>query len=506
MASSSLQALPSPHHSPPAAMNAPKGSKPRTRPVVKPMLKKLHSHSHSLSRSISLSLSDRESLDLDRGWDDQPSPRLASLDPLDSHHHHHFHHHGNAAPRSPRDMIFPLVLPDHPTPISGAPLSATSLKFPRHARSASGASHASVATSVASACRNGGSFVHPFQQTPQTSTPPLSYSRVSLDTGSAGGFRDYSPTITEHDDDDDQPDTLDQDPDRCTRAPPSNPAIVASGRASIRPTPSLIHQSQSQQQRRRIPSLAASSVSDGTHPLRITASCSNSDSAKRLATDSFGQSRSELQLSTQASVADSLLSSTIPLTPSATAAAANTTTTTASSSATHMSPLRSSLDMGSFHLRTRSDIDTLSRQQHVREARRKFEARERAKEEKYAREQDRKRQRAQTKETHKTEREKARHTKGGHASLVSGVASGAAHRSARHEREISMEASGEKTVFSDAGYQHDDAASQEPPRPRADDVEFKSPRRSKTAKHKTMGMWTAFMLWLRTRLLKLRRR
>ncbi|PHH73997.1 hypothetical protein CDD82_5166 [Ophiocordyceps australis] len=496
MASSSLAAM-----NPPAA----KASKPRTRPVVKPMLKKLHSHSHSLSRSISLSLSDRESLDLDRGWDDQPSPRLASLDPLDTnhhhHHHHHFHHHGNVASRSPRDLNFPLVLPDHATSISGAPLSATSLKFPRHARSASGASHASVATSVASACRNGGSFVHPFQQTPQTSTPPLSYSRVSLDTGSTGGFRDYSPTITEHDDDD-QPDPVDQDPDRCIRAPLSNPAIAGSGRASIRPTPSFIHQSQSQHQRRRIPSLAASSVSDGTHPLRITASCSNSDSAKRLATDSFGQSRSELQLSTQASVADSLLSSTVPLTPSATAAAANTTTTTASSSATHMSVMRSSLDMGSFHLRTRSDIDSLSRQQHVREARRKFEARERAKEEKYAREQDRKRQRAQTKETHKTEREKTRHIKG----APSATASGGVHRSARHDREFNMEASGEKTVFRDAGYQQDDTAIQEHSRPRADDVEFKSPRRSKTAKHKTMGMWTAFMLWLRTKLLKLRRR
>ncbi|PHH69482.1 hypothetical protein CDD83_5708 [Cordyceps sp. RAO-2017] len=41
-------------------------TKPRSRKVVKPLLKKLHSHS------------DRESLDLDRDWDDQPAPTTPS--------------------------------------------------------------------------------------------------------------------------------------------------------------------------------------------------------------------------------------------------------------------------------------------------------------------------------------------------------------------------------------------------------------------------------------------
>ncbi|CRK21525.1 hypothetical protein BN1708_013149 [Verticillium longisporum] len=50
-----------------------------------------------------------------------------------------------------------------------------------------------------------GSFVHPFQQTPRTSTPPLSYanSLASLDQPTQQGnnnSRDYSPTITEDED------------------------------------------------------------------------------------------------------------------------------------------------------------------------------------------------------------------------------------------------------------------------------------------------------------------
>ncbi|CRK27152.1 hypothetical protein BN1723_013949, partial [Verticillium longisporum] len=72
---------------------------------------------------------------------------------------------------------------------------------------ARGASHASIATSSGSGPGGyrSGSFVHPFQQTPRTSTPPLSYanSLASLDQPTQQGnnnSRDYSPTITEDED------------------------------------------------------------------------------------------------------------------------------------------------------------------------------------------------------------------------------------------------------------------------------------------------------------------
>ncbi|KAG4221210.1 hypothetical protein PC116_g30313, partial [Phytophthora cactorum] len=63
-----------------------------------------------------------------------------------------------------------------------------------------------------------------------------------------------------------------------------------------------------------------------------------------------------------------------------------------------MSPLRSSFDASGFpRLRAKSDLDTATRAEHLREARRKFELREKAKEEKYAREEIKRRERADNK-------------------------------------------------------------------------------------------------------------
>lgn len=454
--------------------------------VVKPILKKLHSH-HS----------ERGSLDLDRGWDDQPSPRLASLDyghgNYDGDGGGYFAsssaHYGStaAAGRTPRDVSFSLAPADVGGPVAGR---GTRLS---HARSTSGTSHASIATTN-SGGRNGGSFVHPFQQTPQTATAtPLAYAnpRVSLEN---------SPTITEDDGDD---------------ADPYASYHSANSSSAGRPP---LHQAPYLHQGHRRPSLASQrtgSLSDGGQTLRVTASRSHSGSAQRLASASLNQSRTELQLSAAASVVDSPLSTTAPLaatgtTPSSsahgtTSAAGTTGTTTPScaSSAAAMSPLRTSLDTGPFRLRSRSEVDTFSRQEQVREARRKFEAKERAKEEKYAREQSRKRERADHKDAQKQERQQARLRKESHGSLSGGVKPSSLHR---RRTPVPDEATtdrpdDEKRAVSNRG--HDGLADGQT---RAEDVQFRSPRRAKSAKYKTMGVWTSFMLWLRTRLIKLGRR
>ncbi|KAJ6442880.1 MFS general substrate transporter [Purpureocillium lavendulum] len=451
-------------------------TKSRNRTVVKPILKKLQSH-HS----------DRESLDLDRGWDDQPSPRLSSLDfgsgPYDSDGGGYFgpsSQYGTSAGagRSARDVSFSLASGDLSSGVGGRGKYS-------HARSTSGTSHASIATTNSSG-RNGGTFVHPFQQTPQMATAtPLAYTnpRTSFDN---------SPTITEDDGDDVDP----------------YASYHSTTSSASRPT---VYQAVHLQQGQRRPSLASQrtgSASDGAQTLRATANRSHSGSVQRLTSSSVNQSRSELQLSTANSVVDSPLSTTAPLTTSATllsstqggAASTATTVTPAqscSSSASPMSPLRSSLDMGGFRLRSRSEVDTFTRQEHVREARRKFEAKERAKEEKYAREQSRKRERADTKQ----ERGHSRPGRDSHGSLPGGINPAGIHRRRTPKPDPVADEPNEKDVRASRGA---DGVSDS--QPRADSVQFKSPKRSKTAKHKTMGVWTSFVLWLRTRLLKLGRR
>ncbi|KND91377.1 hypothetical protein TOPH_03953 [Tolypocladium ophioglossoides CBS 100239] len=469
-------------------------TKSRSRNAVKPILKKLHSH-HS----------DRGSLDLDRGWDDQPSPRLASLDygygPYDSDGAANVANGGPSAARTPRDVSFSFGPSDLGAAAGGAAPGGGAIAIAggsarakySHARSTSGTSHASIATTT-SGGRNGGSFVHPFQQTPHASTLPLSYSRASLDNPNGIAPRDYSPTITEDGDDLDPYASYHSTASSAARPPVTQAAYLPPHRR-----PSLASQ-------------RTSSVSDGMHTLRASASRSNSGSVQRFASSSLNQSRSELQLSAGTSVVDSPLSTTAPLatsgttlssaqattTTAAVTATATTTTTSSSfsSSINPMSPLRNSLDMG-FRLRSRSEVDTATRQEQVREARRKFEAKERAKEEKYAREQVRKRERADSKEAQKQEREQTRLRKGSHASLASATNSnGCPHR---------RRGTGSKADGADDSNQKGPFSGQAP-QAQADDVQFKSSKRAKTAKHKTVGVWTAFMLWLRTRLLKLGRR
>ncbi|KAG6244124.1 hypothetical protein E4U25_003708 [Claviceps purpurea] len=456
-------------------------AKPRGRNGVKPILKKLHSHSDRGS-----------SLDLDRGWDDQPSPGFAAgsdFGTYDSDGSYHY-----AAPVAG-------YAGGYGGGFAGGAVDGARGKY-SHVRSTSGNSHASsIATSKSG--RNGGTFVHPFQQTPHVSTPPLLYanSRASFENGIATG---YSPTITEHDDDDDD-DSV--DPYASFRSTHST---------STNPRPPLY---QSSYRRPSAISHRTSSLSDGNHQTtRISATRCTSAQARGLGAASVNQSRSEVNSSNLSSLAaDSPLSaSTIPL-----GTAATTLTTTlstlstvqtnvTSSSATPMSPLRNSLDMGVFRLRSRSEVDISTHQEQVLEARRKFEAKERAKEEKYAREQSRKRERAQSKEIHRIEKTQSRLRK---ECTTTDSAADIALSSGNDIREVPSSSWRTEDSLSGAREKVDPGTHGQPASSaRSDDVRYASSKRektiqtAKTAKQKTAGVWTAFVLWLRTRLLKLGRR
>ena len=496
-----------------------KMTKSRARTTVKPILKKLHHSSHS----------EKNSLDLDRGWDDQQSPHLGYVAPDHSYGtsragsiKHHYTGADDAgrlfgssypagaaagtAGRSARDLnacpggagggsLAATTTVSNTTTVStvnsaSATSASTSNHF-SHVRSTSGVSNISTATS-ASGGRNG-SFVHPFQQTPRTSTPPLlSYanSANSVENSHTSTQRDYSPTITEKDDESVDPFTL----------PTANAR-------PIQPTLSHSHANSS-----RRPSLTAtqrtSSLSDVATPLRgVSTTRTNSATVPRgvaySASAAVNQGRlSDCQMGTTSSVTvidDSPIASDPVGHPSPQIAASHP------ASASPMSPLRHSLDMNHFRIRSRSDVDTATRQEHVREARRKFEEKERAKEEKYAREQVRKRERADTREAHRQERGQSR--KGslntiGRAS-TSDIRPQAMRRSTGHGRPAAEKAVPEND-FTSRGY--DDMTTGQSPG-RADEVRFESNKRTRTtAKRKTTGAWTVFMLWFRTRLLKLGRR
>lgn len=461
-----------------------KTSKSRSRTVVKPILKKLHSQDSSL--------------DLDRGWDDQPSPCFPAGTGLGTYE-------GDGIVWAGRDWAFGDGLGmagDTAAATAGAggmagAMSTTAAARAKysHTRSISAASYASsIATSASG--RNGGTFVHPFQQTPQTSTPPLSYtnSRPSFDNN-AITTTGYSPTITEHDDDDDHQrheDDVDPYP-------------------SLNSTSSALRPSYFQQPGHRRPSLASqrtNSLSDVSQPLRIPTTRSDSAQTRLFASASVNHSKSELDSSLPSTfLADSPLSSTVPRASTA-SGLSRLQTNVASSPTAPVSPLRSSFEMSGFRIRSRSEVDTATHQEHVREARRKFDAKERVKNEKYDRELLRKQERAESRVAHRMEKTQGRLRKG---SAGNGSLSGSAMSSGTDLRTLSsrMHLAGfdeahEKTDFAANGY---DTIYPEHTAPqRVDNVQFtSSPKRNKTAKHRTVGLWTAFMLWLRTRLLKLGR-
>lgn len=407
--------------------------KPKTK-VVKPILKKLQSHS------------EKNSLDLDRGWDEQDERfgnynavggattptgstfydtagagrSLKDVSSLDAsgitsssnginigigsggmssggggRRYHHHHHHG------------------------------------QHARSISGTSHASVATSNSGGNSNhhrvGGAFVHPFQQLPGSPTPPLyTNSAASLTVDS----RDYSPTITE-DDDDDAADYMDEQRDSLNMQRPLNPNPNLNLNQNPTPPKSFYSPSQSQPilglHRPSLASHRTSSYSgDGNSsqpPLRINTSRSFLKSATSApapaAITTTNVSATSAPTSHPTSHPISAKSSTTRFANASSTttrsdihidqAAVDSPLISPSTSIAPMSPLRSSFDFdGGFpRLRAKSDLDTATRAEGLRAARRKFELKEKAKEEKYAREEIKRRERADNKRAQEAERQAA---------------------------------------------------------------------------------------------------
>ncbi|KAI1105571.1 hypothetical protein F4804DRAFT_350345 [Jackrogersella minutella] len=442
-------------------------SKSRARTAVKPILKKLSSQA------------EKTSLDLDRGWLDQDAQCRNS---------------------------------------DGWGGGETSLTFNEavetrrynHARSISGTSHISVATSSSSGPRHqvGAPFVHPFQQTPRTSTPPLSYAN------SQTSFFD----ITEDDDNDDDQNNNSNSHRNSLHIHPVNPNSHSQPSLSIR-RPSLAS-SQRTSSFSEVNNAHPSSPHPSHQPpsLRINTSRISSATPTQSSRLSKVASRSDLQL-------DCMLES-----PASTNVASSHIASPASP-APPMSPLRSSFDAAGFpRLRAKSDLDTATRAEHLREARRKFELREKAKEEKYAREEIKRRERADNKRALELEKHaaalykehmvvKARQEA---AELEEAIARGKQNRkfsgtsSGRPSLAISrtsMSRPGtsrknapsplaEADKFASSNYDSIDAKS--PPAfgneaGGAQGVVFQSPRRKNTAKKKTQSTWTMFILWLRTK-------
>lgn len=449
--------------------------------MVKPILKK---RSHS----------EKNSLDLDRPLEEQHVPGVAGLmSGYESGGHL----------RSARDVSFSFAD------------SAAYTSKPRyqHGRSHSGTSHVSIATTASGGGTRAGSFVHPFQQTPGTQTPPLTYTHpaTSLDnigtnfnnTGN-GSIRDYSPTITENEDDDYPVGSLPSH-----RYHHGHTASLS--QSSLR-HPTLVNQ-------------RASSFSDinATPQLRLNTARSMPTGRRGPGGSSLSSSLSHsdlhLHISAGSAVADSPLS-----------AGPNGGASLSSSSHGPLSPVRSSIEgVGFGRLRSRSEVDSGARADQIREARRKFEERERAKAEKHDREMLRKRERRDHKEAKSFERqaaaEKRKNSSGAASDIMrpslsrkstptfgsnsgSGSGSGEHERgrdSGRFTRHAAHEVSEKPLAFKSNNYENAAKGSTPNFGPTVDSVAFKNARRNNTTKRKTQGYWNGFVLWLRTRIFHLGR-
>ncbi|KAI8961300.1 hypothetical protein F5Y11DRAFT_348700 [Daldinia sp. FL1419] len=486
-------------------------SKSRARTAVKPILKKLTSQS------------EKNSLDLDRGWTDQDSQYQTSdswgggvsvgvgV--------------GTGAGGGKGVTVVAGVYEKPTKEINFSLNEAGTNRYTNHARSISGASHVSVATSSSSGPRHqtGAPFVHPFQQTPRTSTPPLSYAN------SQSSFFD----IAEDDSDDDN------DNSTASNSASNSLDTSHSHRNSLHIQMNSHSHSQPTLSTRR-PTLASAQrtssftevkgahasvpYSSSQHPpsLRINTSRSVLASPAQPSRLPKVPSRSDLQLD---QIKDS------PISPSNTPS--NHVASPASSS-TPMSPLRSSFDASGFpRLRAKSDLDTVTRAEHLREARRKFELREKAKEEKYAREEIKRRERADNKRALEKEKQAAAMHKeqmaakarleaaeleeaiarGKHNRKFSGTSSNrpsiaisrtSMSRPSTSRRNIPSPL-GEPEKFASSNYDSMDARN--PPdfgneAGGAQSVPFQPTKRRNTAKRKTQSTWTMFILWLRTKLLR----
>ena len=150
------------------------------------------------------------------------------------------------------------------------------------------------------------------------------------------------------------------------------------------------------------------------------------------------------------------------------------------------SAIRTSIDKG-FRIRSRSEVDTRVRSETIQEARRKFQEKEQAKEERAAREEIRAMEKRNQKEARQIERGHRR------SSASDGT------RNKRSKSDLTVQ---EKDGF--IGRQYDSVPGQTPPYTQEG---YEQPRRSQTGfsgtKKKTHSTFTKFMMWVRTRFLRM---
>lgn len=382
----------------------------------------------------------------------------------------------------------------------------------QHARSTSGTSHVSIATN-GSNHRPGASFVHPFQQTPRTNTPPLTYANsfTSFERENGNPVREYSPTIiTENDDDDDLDNTGSTSLSQSLTSHLYKPAASNSHSTTSLRRPSLASQRTSSLS--DINNHSSSSGANTNAPLRVNTATSFPRSipsaSSKLAHGALSSPYSNSDLHLNISPSDSPRPSIQLASPT-------------SNSTTPMSPLRTSLE-GAFRLRSRSEVDTGARREDIREARRKFEENERIKQEKYESEQRRKQERKQEKE-----RATARKNTGGSSEMSSigrpsfsrkrtpPLTSALGARRTRSGESVSQSGTMSEKVlqpgtpgaaFMSSNYESTEGGATPSFGPDVTDVRFESAKRANTAKRRTQSYWTSFVLWFRTRLLKIGRR
>jgi len=142
-----------------------------------------------------------------------------------------------------------------------------------------------------------------------------------------------------------------------------------------------------------------------------------------------------------------------------------------------------------LRIRSRSDVaEGFSREETVREARRKFEEREQMKEEKAAQ--------AAVKALEKQNMKEARQIEKGRRSTAS-----EGTRSKRSKSDLLAQEKGDQVI----GRDYNSIPLQAPPQT-TDDFDPPRPTRQTTStKKKTHSAWTTFMMWLRTRFLRMGR-
>jgi hypothetical protein len=154
-----------------------------------------------------------------------------------------------------------------------------------------------------------------------------------------------------------------------------------------------------------------------------------------------------------------------------------------------MSPssLRTSIDKG-FRIRSRSEVDTRGRHETIAEERRKFQEREQAKEEKAARDEVK----AMEKKNYKEAREQERRHRRSSASEGT--------RSKRSKSDLTMRTEkSESTV----GRDYESVPTQFAPYMGANLDEYPRRTHKDSTKKKTHSAWQKFMMWLRTRFIRI---